>query len=178
MARGGPAEASSSPPFPSTVSCPLVPPIIPKHPAAACRHCEETARTSTRGEREGAAVERSQPVRRERSTSRTIGLLARGRREQYLSLRVSNNIRLPARICCPDGFVCSATFPPLSLCLKEFVSEHSATMQGGVSKAGTQWSETTTSGGPGSAPPQVTGTTGSVRSGGRARPPQSSWTFW
>ena len=55
--------------------------------------------------------------------------------------------------------------PPLSLCLKEFVSEHSAAMQGGVSKAGTQWSETTTSGGPGSAPPQVTGTTGSVRSG-------------
>ena len=89
-----------------------MPPIISKHPTAVCRHCEETARTSTRGEREGAAVERSQPVRRERSTSRTIGLLARGRREQYLSLRVSNNIRLPARICCPDGFVCSATFPP------------------------------------------------------------------
>ena len=62
MARGGPAEASSSPPFPSTVPCPLVPPIIPKHLAAVCRHCEETTKTLTRGEREGAAVERSVPV--------------------------------------------------------------------------------------------------------------------
>ena len=86
MARGGPAEASSSPPFPSTVPCPLVPPIIPKHLAAVCRHCEETTKTLTRGEREGAAVEGSQPMRREPSTNRTIGLLARGGREQYLSL--------------------------------------------------------------------------------------------